>query len=285
MIDISVEGDIIRAGQQLTSPSVYLDHWALRDISEDALLGTRLTTALQERNGTLALSWLNLCEYSKITVDGQARKAAYLLERNLPRLFFIEIEPFRVIQRENQLLTGGPRVPPHSDESLLHAFTCLKPATSTSVSPFTPHNFFQYTQDVGTAQNFDDLADVVIDRIEMMREELATESSFERDLRRPLAAPPKQAGTRYIIRALIKMMLLNRGMKITRNHAIDLLHAVVPVAYCDFVLLDTHWVSQVDQMRARASSTGLSFPIASVFSRRANGLERFFTELESSGTG
>jgi hypothetical protein len=34
-------------------------------------------------------------------------------------------------------------------------------------------------------------------------------------------------------------------------------------------------------MRARVSSTELSFPISKVFSMKANGLERFLTELES----
>lgn len=281
MLDITVDGDDIRAGQRATSPFVYLDHWALLEFSENAMQGTRFVEALQARNGTLALSWLNLCEFSKITVAEQATKAECLLERILPQLFFIEIEPFRVIQRENELLAGGPRVPPHSDESFLRAFTYLRSADSTSLSLFTTHKLFQYTQNLETAQRFDHLADVLVDRIEAMREEVATDESFESIVRRLPQGPQIQAGTRYIIRELLRTMLLNQAMRITKNHSIDLLHAVVPLAYCDFVLLDSHWEEQVTQMRTRVSSTGLAFSIAKVFSMKSNGVDRFLTELEA----
>ena len=75
----------------------------------------------------------------------------------------------------------------------------------------------------------------------------------------------------------------NRKLKITRKHAIDLLHAVVPVAYCDFVLLDKNWRTQVEHARTRFNKAGLSVPIARIFSEQENGIERFLYELESGG--
>ncbi len=281
VIDISIEDDVIKVGQRVTPPSVYLDHWALLDFSEDEKLGTRLTEAIEARNGTLTLSWLNLLEYSKITDELQARKAEGLFERNMPRLFFIDIQPFRVISREDAFLSGGPKVPPHGNDALLREFASMKPASPTSVHPFSTNNLFRYSQDAEFASRYEVLADTAINRIEAMREEVSTDPSFESIVRRLPSGPAIEAGTRYVIRELLRTMLLNKEMKITRNHAIDLLHAVVPVSYCDFVLLDRNWEAQVAQMRTRVSASGMSFPIAKVFSRKANGVERFLNELDA----
>lgn len=91
----------------------------------------------------------------------------------------------------------------------------------------------------------------------------------------------EQHGTRYILRELVRPMLLDQAAKVTRNHAIDLLHSVVPVAYCEMVLLDKHWQTQVERMRARFVKATMSFPVAQVFSRKTNGIDQFLSLLES----
>jgi hypothetical protein len=45
-ITIDTTGDLT-ARQQLVSPAVYLDHWALRAVSLDEILGARLTKVLE----------------------------------------------------------------------------------------------------------------------------------------------------------------------------------------------------------------------------------------------
>jgi hypothetical protein len=57
------------------------------------------------------------------------------------------------------------------------------------------------------------------------------------------------------------------------------MHAVVPVAYCDLVLLDKHWETQVERVRLRLNKAGISAPIAKIFSGKANGIDRFLYEL------
>jgi hypothetical protein len=125
------------------------------------------------------------------------------------------------------------------------------------------------------------VADKAIERIGAMREELATDRSFEAAVRGLPSGRPMEVGTRYVLRELLRGMLLNNKMKITRNHAIDLFHAVVPVPHCDYVLLDRNWETQVTQMRKRVSAARMSFPVAKVFSRKREGVERFLRELET----
>lgn len=281
MIDLSVTNGEPAIGQRLTSPAVYLDHWALLDFSESEAFGTCLSQTLEKHKGTLVLSWLNLGEYSKTTSKEQARNAELLIEKNLPRVFFMEIEPFRVIEGENRLLAGGPQEQPHGDLALLLQILYLRPESATSLNPFTAHNLFAFTQDPNLAHRFDVLADTVIERIELMRAKLGADSTFAAAVNRLPSGPAVQAGTRYILRELLRTFLITPAMKLTRNHALDFLHAVVPAAYCDYVLLDRHWEAQINQMRARVSRGGMSFPIAKAFSGKANGILRFLSELES----
>jgi hypothetical protein len=53
--------------QKDISPSVYLDHWAWRHISENIALSDRLIKAIKAKNGTLVLSWINACEFTQVT--------------------------------------------------------------------------------------------------------------------------------------------------------------------------------------------------------------------------
>jgi hypothetical protein len=281
MINLHADAENIQLLIRDTSPSVYLDHWALLDISQDETLSTRLTRALDKLDGTLVVSWLNLGEYSRITVEEQARKAEGLLQMNLPRLFCIEVEPFQVISIENRMLSGGSPEPPHVDIELAKMFLYLWPEPQTLGSSLTAHNFFTYARNNELARRLDSLADTLIDRIGLMREQTRTDKSFDAVVRGLPVGPNIQRGTRHILPELIRTMLITEQMSVTRNHVIDLLHAVVPVAYCDFVLLDSHWENQVTQMSNRIADTRLSFPIAKVFSKKANGIERFLTQLES----
>ena len=50
--------DDLEIVQRDVSPTVYLDHWALRKISEDAALASRLSGTLDSQNGTLASALL-----------------------------------------------------------------------------------------------------------------------------------------------------------------------------------------------------------------------------------
>jgi hypothetical protein len=79
---------------------------------------------------------------------------------------------------------------------------------------------------------------------------------------------------------MLRTFLVDKRLKITRNHAIDLMHAIVPVAYCDLVLLDKHWQTQVERVRQRFAAVAIPVPMAKVFSERAKGIDQFLSELE-----
>ena len=109
MISLTVgkNGDIL-AEQQLRSPSVYLDHWALRKLSDDKQLGQAVTAALKNRGGTLTVSWANIAEFPAVNMK-TARRAEEFIDSNRPHIFLLDFNPFDVIKREEQLLVGCTR--------------------------------------------------------------------------------------------------------------------------------------------------------------------------------
>lgn len=275
-LSINANGEL-EAGQRDMPPTVYLDHWALRTFSEDDGLATRLTTALEVRGGTLALSWANLAEFAKVADQGSSRQAEAFIEANLSRIFLLEANPFVVIEREDRLLASGPPVPPHGDQDFLRALVALRPTTPAT---FTAHDLLAAVQSEALAERGNRMADTFISRVTTMRDVAQADPVFESALRRPAKAEPIQRGTRFILRELVRALILDKGKKITRNDALDFFHAVVPVAYCEFVLLDKHWETQVGRVRSRFQASSIPVPMAAVFSRTKNGLDRFARELE-----
>jgi hypothetical protein len=279
------EQGALEVNQQDVSPTVYLDHWALRKISADRTLTERLTAALKSQHGTLALSWLNLSEFRKVTREEQVRNADSLFEAIQPQVFFLEVDFGVVIRREDELLAGGPLAPPHGDAEFLRA-------SITSARDL----FMQVVQDRQRAQRFDALTDAIADRISVLRSNFATRQrgkdrdsfiksallEFQPVIIHPLSGLPIQRGTRFLLYEFLRALLIDTKTKLTRNYVTDLFHAVVPVAYCDFVLLDSHWKTKVGQVSTSLNKAGLSIPIARVFSGKANEIHRFLCVLESS---
>ncbi|MGZ8901170.1 MAG: hypothetical protein ACXW3Z_13845, partial [Limisphaerales bacterium] len=100
MIHFAAVAEGLKVTQSITAPSVYLDHWALRTISESDSLAERLSEALRQRGGTLVLSWLNVVEFSKVADESQRRKADLFVNSVAENVYWLDPVFFTVIQRE-----------------------------------------------------------------------------------------------------------------------------------------------------------------------------------------
>lgn len=258
----------LSARQWDIAPTVYLDHCALRTISEDQEFTARLAMVLGSLGGTLALSWVNVAEFAKVTNQQQARKAEKLIDANIPRIFLLEADPFKVIDREDSLLRGGPHIPPHGDLEFLRTIFLRNPE---SMALYSANDLFDAVQNPKLVQRNERLADTFVSEVERFRRE---------DKPIPKMVGSTQRGTRYILRELMRPLIKDKQRPVTRNDAFDFYHAVVPVAYCDFAILDKSWEAHVNQACTRLKSWGMSAPIAKVFSLKADGLDQFILELE-----
>lgn len=270
---MGVNGELT-GGQQLVSPAVYLDHWAVRAVSEDATLSDRFTRVLEARSGTLLLSWANIAEFPGLD-ERAARKAEQFIEAQLPRLFFLELNPFEVTERENALLAGGPPVPPHADLDLLRLVVGLRPS---GVQPITCLGMLAEVS-AARSESRERMQAVFVERVAALRTEYLEDHDFRSLVDRALRGQAAPRGTAIVLREVVAGLMRDSSTPITPNDALDFFHTIVPVAYADFVLLDGRWRDQVDRLRVRLRRIDVAFPLASVFSG-AGAIDRLTAGLE-----
>lgn len=278
-----IDFDIARKGLQVrlrcSYPTVYLDHWAWLEFSCSPTSAQRFVNVLKRRNGTVALSWLNLVEFCRMKDKRHGPEADSLLDSILPNVFFLDPDFGKVISREDTLMAGGGPIAPHADVGLFEHFIRTNVSSPNSLSLLTSHELYRMAQATGLQQRCDALADATAKQIAEVRQKFANDKKFQAAVNRLPPAIQIQHGTRIIWRELERSLLVNPAKKINKSDFFDFGHAVVPVAYCDYVLLDSHWRTQVEIARTRIAAAGLTFPMAQVFS--AQGIERFLRELES----
>jgi hypothetical protein len=253
---------------QHVRPMAYLDHWAFRRFSTNPALSSRLVKALRTRNGTLALSWLNLGEYAKVSVVASRQAAEKFVDDVLPSIFCIQVDLAAVDKREK---AGDPL--PHADEDL--AATLVDATRS-----LTAKGMFVQLHDAGLADTKDRLAATVKGRLDFLRSTHETDADFRRAVRHSNHADAiaNTTRTRAIVRTLAATFFPDRRMVIKPNDAIDFLHAAIPTTYCDAVLLDGATWDRVERARQKLKGTGIT--IATAFPGRGDGVERFLTHLE-----
>ena len=279
MIECSCEWDCIQVRQTADRPIGYLDHWALMTIADDPELREKLVSAVRISGGTLAISWLHLSEFVNVNDVAHAQNAEELLDQLFPQLFLLEINPLVVQSKEDILRRGEAIVAPHSDSSFLGAFLGHD---DNSLDPLSVRNLFVILNCDEMRDHGKKMREEVVGRVNDLRADYDSNDEFRKVVENPGPAEEIVRGTRYLTREIMSLILKNRNRTFASNDAMDLMHTIVPVAYCDHVLLDKHWENVANQAKARLGVQGASFPMATVYSSKNNGVEQFILEMERS---
>jgi hypothetical protein len=251
-----------------SSPLTYLDHWAMRLFSTDDALAERLVAAIHASGGSLALSWLNVGEWATVTDRAQRLRIEELLNRLLPNLYCIEVEPFAVITREER---GQFRA--QADEALARLFVNDRERT---VHPFTATGLFEPVNHPRLIAAKDRLAQTTLGQLENLRIEYMQNANFRREVKK--GGTPGATDTLAVLRALVATYLPDPKRTLDTHSAIDFLHATVPASYCDAILLDGAGADAVNRARLKLSA---GVKIAVAYSGRGDGVERFLAHLEA----
>ena len=255
---IRKDGQLI-LNQQAKSPMVYLDHWALRKVSENQRLADAFLHSFKAANATIAVSWVNIVEFSKMASPKAHRDAEHFVGRLLPHIFCMEVNPITVRNNEDAIIRGELSIPAHADVELMKILGGLRP---TGFEHFSATGFFASVHNsVGVSSEMDQLTELMIDQIEVLRQRYVTDPEMAKSAKGLPARSSFPQGTRQIFRELITTLLCDINLKLTKNHAVDLLHAVVPLAYCDYVLLDAHWEAQVKRVRKKLTEGASPFQL------------------------
>jgi hypothetical protein len=256
-----------RPVQVLVAPSAYLDHWALLDAAADADLCERFAKALEAVNGTLVLSWANVAEFIKARSDDDAKRAEAFIERNLPRLFFLNPDPF-----VDRVRTGGAP----GDEGMLRVFSGLQASAGRE---FTATGLLTVVRGQ-LLETHDRMIAIFVERLQALRAEYqgGTEMAQRAD------APPADRGTRFVLKELVRdyMGVLKRAVE--PNDTLDFYHTIVPAVFCDWVLIDSPRVAQMERVAKRLKDAGRDdVRLATLISnkRASGGVMRLVAELEA----
>lgn len=276
MIEISVDGQGEIIGKQFcTNPTVYLDLWALMDFALNESLGDRFVQVLVGSGGTLALSWIHFLELSQLSDQSQAMRIATFLQRVAPYMFFIEVVPKNVIERENSILQSGKIIAPHADDKFLKAFLMHR---RQSVNPLSIAEFlrdFQQEKVMEMCQSFmAELKSVV----ESSRQRAQQNPALGARIKEVPLGPHIQHATRYIDVEAGRYLVRDKINMASQDWR-DYFHMVIPLAYCDVLLLDRRWANKAQEIVRRLKRAGHKAQMAQVFWERQ--LESFWAVLEN----
>lgn len=246
MIDLSTtEQHPLVMHQKLTHPSIYLDHWALRKISDDPEKSGKLIEVVKRAGGSVALSWLNLVEFCRVSDPSQQKRAGTLIDELYPHIYFLQVDPYEVLANEDLLLKGAPPFPPHADADLMRAFFLQE---QTSIRPYDAKNLFQEAARLDPRTTIDSYAAIVTEQFRQIRSQLEADGGGTQ-VRRKTEVKRLPAPTRFVLREVARQILLDPTAPFDEHDAVDILHTVVPVSYCDFVVLDKRWADIVERAR------------------------------------
>ena len=275
---IDLPNNQIEIQEHFKSPMVYLDHWALNDLSLDDNLRKKFVKVMNEKGGTFRLSVINILELSK---QGDKSQVDNILEMisSIHDCGLINIDPREVIHKENSLI---------EDPAAIYIVKNPSAEIEIIATYIMAHNYPEqwHVSDIIRAilpelpskhmikRNLDFLND--------MQRLLNTGRGDDKYLKKASKrfktlkdqGPRYQAATREILQMAIDFVLRNINMKMNKySEWEDVFHVIVPVAYCDVVLIDRRWSSFINQ-------TGFKYPrIAQIFDKRT--LDDFFNTIEN----
>jgi hypothetical protein len=267
----------IEIQEHLRSPMVYLDHWALNDLALDGNLRARFVDTMAKKGGTFRLSVFNMIELSKQTDASQVNSILAMMD-SMPDCGLINIDPRDVIKKENALISDASlRLNPSAEMDLVAAHVMaqnyptewhvsdiirkvIPELPSTHLSESNAEFLKEMERLLGIGRSDDDHLRTASKRFKRLKDN----------------GPKYQRPTRELFTMALDFVMRNKRMKMTQySEWTDLFHVIVPVSYCDLVMIDRRWKSFVAQ-------TGFSYPqIAMVFDKRST--NSFFQTIETWG--
>jgi hypothetical protein len=267
----------IEIQEHFRSPTVYLDHWALNDLSLNTAYRDRFVKIMNERGGTLRLSVVNVVEISKQGDKNQVKSILDMI-RGVEDCGLINMDPREVIRKENVLISSPSSIMavknPSAEIEIVAAYLVAhnRPVTW-HVADIISTAISQPPSKQMSESSIKFLTDMERLLKKGRNDPAYLKKASDRFKKLKLQGPKYQTATRELQIMALDFVLKNKQMKMSNySEWQDLFHVIVPVSYCDIAMIDKRWKTFISQ-------TGFSYPkIAKVFDRRS--LERFFQTIE-----
>jgi len=260
--------------QELVSPTVYLDHWAVVQFANSELLADRFISALHAAQGTWVLSQINLSEFAAAKDVASAQKVEQLIERAFPNFYvFDTVDQADAIQQRD-LEEPRPADAPERDWILIELANRSRGAGGKFSAKGVISDPVAGRHRLLPA--FEHLKQTVARGIAVKRQELfATRPRSE-------LVPTRVMDLQHaFFSELIAEPAAQEGQRVKENDATDLMHAFPACCLFDMVLLDKSWCNKVAVATKRIRDAGIEGHLASCYSPKM--LDQFFADLEALG--
>lgn len=273
-VSFAFDGNDVVWTQRLERPAVYLDTFAIREIADSDELSARFVRALTLSGGTWLLASLSMGEFARFADPRHVERAERLLAHVVPRIYLFRSEPD--VDREARGETDlSLRSLPLSEERNMDYFSRRWAKEQTFPDTFRGMFNLVYERREEMKVTLDEIASKVVASLSRHRQ-------FDDYRRNAKEARPDDGRTRQQVISgdLLRELVLDTNAPISNNDALDLMHAVDAVDYCDLVLLDKAWERRVNSLRQRIAQTGVDMPVAACFSKSNDGVGRFLDSIE-----
>ncbi|MCG2790925.1 MAG: hypothetical protein L6305_04135 [Actinomycetia bacterium] len=275
---ININGRIAVKIDQITyPPTVYLDTWALFDFIGNNELADKFINILNTVDGTLMLSIMSILECMGLKNQEQLQFLCDFIDSiGLDRIAILDFNFMRVNVKEKiYKKIGGPflKISPAIDLELLDLIIKIhEPKEPLKISEI----ILAYQKDLKSGKILkEDWEQCLFPIILRARNNTIALSNAKKRFRKRKenANTYKFPCTEYLLESCIDYIVINENMKMPNKEWYDVLHTIVPAAYCDFLLIDKRWLNFI-------KSTGLNSPqIAKVYAQR--NLSEFLKDLEN----
>ena len=274
----NIDGRIeVKIDQIAYPPTVYLDTWVIFDFIGDNKLADNFIKILNNLGGTLILSMVSIIETMAIENQEQIQHIYKFIDSiGAEKIAFLDFNLTRVIGNEKKYKNNNGqflKISPAIDfESLNALLEIHKPENSLKVSEI----FLAYRQDLENGKVLNEKwGEDLFPIVTRARNDINALSNAKKRFRKRKenANTYKFPCTEFLLESCIDYIAINENMKMPDKEWYDVLHTIVPAAYCDFLLIDKRWLNFI-------KSIGLEYPqIAKVYTRR--NLSEFLKDLEN----
>lgn len=241
----------------LTSPTVYVDYGGLANLANHTTLGNSFRNALLSRNGTLYLSWAHLLELFGLGDGPTYNKFKNYLEGFDKQFVITDCDSGEVIKREKSWKPGHQN--PSIDVELIKLVVAnwdddepLSIAILLRLVESNPNPL--YNLKTMHRKTRADLFQLFKDSREKYRRDSETKKKLDQQNYSHSAGT---FSTEYLANQLSRQIVMtHEALKL--SDGLDYFHAVVPLGYCDHIVLDK-------QLAARIQRFPRSSPMARVW--------------------
>jgi hypothetical protein len=239
--------------QSFIPPTVYLDHWAVRALTDEPVWQDRFVEALKAAGGTLMLSHLTFTEFANVADPRHATDTEHFLDRVFPNVFLASIDLRDVLRQELRARPHAPTAPP-ADAALTEYFVTKQP----------PRSFVGMISPLSRTQKLRAHAAIMNRTIAAHINRVRREPAFIKASRTFTAHEPG-APALAVFRELARIPGIDQQMRIEPNDSTDFQHAVVALAYCSFALLDRKWTDFGGRVQRNLTKLGVPLRLAKSF--------------------